>query len=148
MAVAGSGSVVFGPSGVGPLRSLLERFRRGAGVPASVGGELAAELAPVFAALDEIEREVDDLREQSQAAVADRLRETEDEIRRIVQDGRRRAIQERDEALTSAWREADAEAVAVARAAKAEGDEVRRRGAERMPALVAEVLARVLEAAP
>jgi len=148
MTVAGSGPVVFGPTGIGPLRSMLERFRRSAGVPASVGGELAAELAPVFAALDEIEREVDDLREQSQAALANRLRETEEEVRRIVDEGRRLAAQERDDALRSAWREADAEACALAHAANAEADVIRRRGAERIPALVAEVLARVLEAAP
>jgi len=61
------------------MGSFLERFRRSAGVPASVGGDISAELASVFLALDEIEREVGALREHSEAAAAERLYEAEEE---------------------------------------------------------------------
>jgi hypothetical protein len=135
--------VVAGPVRIGPLRSLLERFRRSAGVPAAVGVELSAELAPVFAALDEIERDGAELRERAEAAAAARLQETEEEAGRILAEARRLAALRRDEELRAVLQQADADAEAIARRAQAKAEVVRRRGDERLPGLVAEVVARV-----
>ncbi len=107
-----------------------------------------AELAPVFAALDEIEREVAALRERSNAAAARRLREADEEAQRVVAAGRERAEAERDDALAAGLQAADAEADALAPARAGGRAAIRTSGEERLPALVAEVLARVLEAAP
>ena len=56
---------------VRPVSTILDRFRRAAAVPAGVGDDLARELAPVFAALDEIESECDRVRADA-AATAER----------------------------------------------------------------------------
>jgi vacuolar-type H+-ATPase subunit H len=130
------------------MGSFLERFRRSAGVPASVGGDISAELASVFLALDEIEREVGALREHSEAAAAERLYEAEAEAQRIVAEGRARADSERDEALRAGVQAADAEAVAILRRAGADAEGIRRAGEQRLPRFVDEVLARVFEVAP
>jgi hypothetical protein len=125
---------------------MLERFRRSAGVPAGVGDELAAELSPVFAALDEIEREVSRLRDRSEASAAVRLQEAENEVERILAEGHRSGAQQRHAELRSAVRRADAEAEEIAGQAEVEAQATRRLGRERLPRLVDEVLARVLEA--
>lgn len=148
MAGAASHPVVVSPVGMGPLRSLLERFRRSAGVPASVGVDLSAELAPVFAALDEIERELERVREKSRAETVRRLQEADEEARRMLDETRKRAVLERDETFRLVLKEADAQLEGVARQAAGEAESIRATGGERMSALVAEVLARVLEAAP
>jgi hypothetical protein len=139
--------LVAGPVRIGPLRSLLERFRRSAGVPAAVGGELAAELAPVFAALDEIELEAARVRTRAEAAAAARLQEADEEAAGILAEARRVAALEREGELRSLLGTVDAETEAIVRTAEAEADTVRRAGAERLPGLVTEVLARVREAA-
>ena len=139
--------VAVGPVGIGPLRSLLERFRRSAGVPAAVVGELSAELAPVFAVLDEVEREAAELRELAEEAAAGRLQEADELAERILAEGRRLAALRRDEELRSVLREADADAEAIVRRAQAKAEALRRRGDERLPGLVAEVVARVQESA-
>jgi vacuolar-type H+-ATPase subunit H len=148
MAGAASRPVVLGPVGIGPLRSLLERFRRSAGVPASVGVHLTAELAPVFAILDDLERDAERLREQSRADADRRLQEAEVEARTVLDEGRQRALLERDETFSLTLHEADAELAAVTGQAAAEAESIRVRGSERTAALVGEVIARVLEAAP
>ena len=144
------GSATLGPrhGPVGPIAGFLERFRRSAGVPAAVGGDASAELAPVFVALDEIDREIAALRERSNAAAARRLWEADEEAQQIVAAGRERAEAERDDALATGLQAADAEAEAILRHARTDAAAVRRTGEERLPALVAEVLTRVLEAAP
>jgi vacuolar-type H+-ATPase subunit H len=133
---------------VGPIGSFLERFRRSAGVPASVGGDVFVELASVLLALDEIEREVAALREHSAAAAAERLYEAEEEAQRIVADGRGRADSERDDALRAGLQAADAETVAILRRAEADAEEIRRAGEQRLARFVDEVLVRVFEVAP
>jgi hypothetical protein len=146
MATAGAGSVVVGPVQIGPFRSLLERFRRSAGVPASVGVELAAELAPVFAALDAIEIEVARLRGRAEASAVARLQQVDEEVAHILAEARTLAARERDGELRSALRRADAEVEVIARQAVLDAEATRRRCDERLPGLVAEVIARVREA--
>ena len=125
---------------------MLERFRRSAGVPAAAGDELAAELLPVFAALDEIEHEVARLRDRSEASAAVRLHDAEEESERILAEAHRSAAQQRHAELRSALRRADAEAEAIEAQAKADAQATRRLGNDRLPGLVADVLERVLEA--
>jgi vacuolar-type H+-ATPase subunit H len=148
--MAESGSRTLGPhhGPIGPLAGFLERFRRGAGVPSTVGGDASAELAPVFAALDEIDREIAAVRRRAEAAAARRLGEADEEAARIVAAGRKQAEAERDDALAAGLRAADADVDAILREAQAGSAALRRRGEARIPALVAEVLGRVLEADP
>jgi hypothetical protein len=148
MAAARAGSVVVGPVQIGSFRSLLERFRRSAGVPAVVGAELSAELAPVFAALDGIELEVARLRERAQASAVARLQEADEEVAHILAEARVLAARERNGELRSALRRADAEAEVIGRQADLDTEATRRRGDERLPGLVAGVIARVREAGP
>lgn len=138
----------WGHGPVGPLAGFLERFRRGAGVPSAVGGDVSVELAPVFDVLDRIDREVTTLRERSKAAAARQLLEADEEAQRIVAAAREQAEMERDDALAAGLRAADADADAILRRAQADSEALRRRGEERLPALIADVLTRVLEADP
>jgi hypothetical protein len=138
--------VVVGPVRIGPLRSLLERFRRSAGMPAAVGGELRSELAPVFAALDEIEREVARVRARSEAAATARLKEADEAAERILAEARQLAAKEREVELETVLQRTDAEAEAIVAQAAAAAEVTRKRGDERLPVLVTEVLARVLQA--
>ena len=136
-------------SGIGPqvgLGGFLERFRRSGGVPAAVGGEASSELTGIFAALDEIEREAAALRERSQAAAETRARETEEEAQRLLAEAREQAESERDDALRAGLRAADAEVASLVQEGAAAAAGIRRAGEERLAGLVAEVVARVLEA--
>jgi hypothetical protein len=142
MAVAGASPFV--PTR--PLRTLLERFRRSAGVPAGVGEELSAELAPVFAVLDQIESEVELMRARSEASASARLQETDEEVETVLAEGQRVAAEARNAELRSALRRTESEADVIARQAEAEAEDTRRLGDERAPALVEAVLDRVREA--
>jgi vacuolar-type H+-ATPase subunit H len=133
---------------VGPIGSFLERFRRSAGVPASVGGDISVELASVFLTLDQIEREVVALRERSEAEATQRSHEAQEEVERIVVEGRERADSERDDALKAGLQAADAETTAILRRAETDAAGIRRAGERRMARFVDEVLARVFEVAP
>jgi hypothetical protein len=146
MSSAAARPVVVGPVQIGPLRSLLERFRRSAGMPAAVGADLGSELAPVFAALDDIEREVARLRARSEAAAAARLQEADEAAERILAEARQLAAKEREVELETVLQRTDAEAEAIVAQAAAAAEVTRKRGDERLPALVTEVLARVLQA--
>lgn len=143
-----SRSFAAGHGPVGPIGSFLDRFRRSAGVPASVGGDISVELASVFLAFDEIEREAAALREHSEAAATDRLHEADEEAQRIVAQGRARADSERDDAFKAGLRAADAETVAILRRAEADAEGIRLAGDQRLARFVDEVLARVFEDAP
>ncbi len=138
--------MIASPVQIGPLRSLLERFRRSAGVPAAVGEELSVELVPVFAALDEISVEVSELRARSEASAAARLQEAEKQAGIIIAEARRLAAAERDDELRSTLRRADSDVARMGDQARVEAEAARRMGDERLPKLVAEVLARVFEA--
>ena len=142
----GSGAIAAGRGPLGPLSGFLERFRRSAGVPATVGGDAASELAAVFAALDRLEREADELRARSSAEGARREHELAEDTQRIVTEARARAETERDEIVKSRLGDADAEAAGIVARAEAEAGRIRTTGEERLPGLVAEVLARIHEA--
>ncbi|MCZ7590247.1 MAG: hypothetical protein M5U27_15595 [Gaiella sp.] len=142
------GSTVAGPGPIGPIGGFLERFRRTTGMPARVGDEAAVELAPVFAVLDAFEREAQELRDRSSRMAAQRLHEAKEEAAALAAEARARADQERGDALKAGLRAADVEIAELLAASEAEARAIRRRGEERLPQLVAEVVARVGEAAP
>jgi vacuolar-type H+-ATPase subunit H len=117
-------------------------------VPAVVGDEASAELAPVFAALDELEREASLPRARSLQMAKRRLHDAREEAHAIVADARARADAERGEALKTGLRRADAASAEIVRRAEEEARRIELVGAERRPALVARILDRVLEATP
>ena len=133
-------------SGSGALRAFLDRFRRQAAVPAQAADDLAAELRPLFAALDALDREADALREaaarregERDAAAAARL----DELRAA---GGRNAAAARRRAAARTLRSYDAEAAAVAEAGRAEASRIRAAGPGRIDALAEKVVELVFEA--
>lgn len=141
-----SGAIWARRGSVGPTGGFLERFRRSGGVPPAAGGETAAELAPVFAALDRIEAEVAEIRRRTDAASAQRTREAEEQAQSILAEARQRAGFERDDALKAGGRATDAEVVAILERADRYARRIRKVGEERLPAFLAHVLQRVLEA--
>lgn len=143
---AASSAFTAGRGPIGPIGGFLERFRRTGGVPAAVGDEALTELAPVFAMLDEIEREVADLRDRSRQAGARHAREAEEEVEMIVAEARSRAESEREDAYRAGLRAADVEASAIVEAGRRDADAILQEGRERLSRLVEIVLARVFEA--
>ena len=143
---AASGAFTAGRGPIGPIGGFLERFRRTGGVPAAVGDEALTELAPVFAMLDEIEREVADLRDRSRQAGARHAREAEEEVEMIVAEARSRAESEREDAYRAGLRAADVEASAIVEAGRRDADAILQEGRERLSRLVEIVLTRVFEA--
>jgi hypothetical protein len=147
MAAPGSRTSAARLSPIGPIAGLLERLRRTGGVPAAASDDVAAELAPVFAALDELEERVARVDARARDARARFDAETEEEIERMMADARVRAAAERDDALRAALRAADTDAAALVRAAEADAQRIREAGSARTQAVVAKVVARVLEEA-
>lgn len=141
-----SGAFTAGRGPIGPIGGFLERFRRTGGVPAAVGDEVLTELAPVFAALDEIERQVAELRERARETGARHAREAEEEVEMLIAEARSRAESEREDAYLTGVREADVEATRIVEAAQRDADAIIGDGRERMQRLVDAALARVLEA--
>ena len=133
--------------GAGYLRAILDRFRRSAGVPAAVSDDLAAELAPVFHALDLIEAEADRIREAALRRAAVIASETQAEIEHLLADARAQAEAERAEAIKAGRRAAQAELRAIETRAQEEAAEIGRVGGTRIGPLVAEVV-RCVEASP
>jgi vacuolar-type H+-ATPase subunit H len=131
---------------VGPIGGFLERFRGLGGVPAAAGGEAAAELAPVFAALDRLEGEAAEIHRRAELEAARRAQESEEQAQHILSEARGRADSERDDALKAGRRVTDAEVVSILQQAELDAQQIRRSGEQRLPALVADVLGRVLEA--
>lgn len=123
-----------------PVRTILDRFRRGAAVPADVGSGLAGELAPVFAALDSLEEEGERVREEARIRAARRLAAARDEAESRAAGHRERAEAEREEVA----RERRHAGVTEAHELRAAVEEEARRIAEvarvRTPGLVAEVV--------
>lgn len=133
---------------IGPIGGFLERFRGSSGVPATVGDEALAELAPVFAALDELERDASAVRRRSEHMATRRLHEAREEATAILADARGRADSERGDALKAGLRAADVAAAELVANAEREADRIERAGAQRIPAFAREVVERVLEAEP
>jgi vacuolar-type H+-ATPase subunit H len=123
-----------------PLSALLDRFRRGVAVPAAVGDDLAMELAPVFASLEEFEREAKAVESASTAEAESRLEDAREHAARISATWREEAEAERTRAAEARRRRSRAEARALEVEGRAEADRIRRQAAERMPELVASIL--------
>lgn len=109
-------------------------------MPALVSDDRTAELAVLFAALDEIEEEAS----ARAAAAATRARRessgVDSEIEEVLAEAHDRAEVERAEALEMSRRVAEAQARTILTAADAEAEQIRLRGRERIPALVEVVL--------
>ena len=129
-------------AGPGPrfLRSFLDRFRRVAGVPAAVTDDIAAELAPLFAALDDLETEAAEIERSAAEGAATRAHGATEEIQQILSDAAGQAEAERADGIKAGRRAAEAEAAKIIRAGEIEADRIRHEGRQRLPALVAEVL--------
>ena len=119
---------------VRPVSTILDRFRRAAAVPAGVGDDLARELAPVFAALDEIESECDRVRADAVATAERRVAADSAWSRQAAETARVEAEAERRRAL-------EEEAPRLRREAEAEARRVRAQGETRLAELVDAVVA-------
>jgi vacuolar-type H+-ATPase subunit H len=128
---------------VSRLSVLLERFRRTAGVPAVPVEAFEAELAPVFAALEEVEADATRVRDRGRAEAAERLTAAKAERERITSAWRPSAEAERARVAAVRRAAAEDEAHDIVAQAEIEASRVRERGGERIPALVDSVLARV-----
>lgn len=132
---------------MGPTGDFLERFRGTGGVPAAVGEETAIELVPVFAELDAFELEAASAREHAERVAAHRRFEAEEGAKEVLADANSLADSERGDALKAGLRAADVEAAQLLVAAEADARKIGETGRARLPGLVDEVVARVLEAA-
>ena len=139
--------------GMPPLAALLERFRRlggppgapaiGLGVPGRPGEAVAAELAPVFAAIDRIEAECDRL-EARAADEAARLRaEADAGCERIRADGRASAEAERRRIAALRADELAAQLDGIARDGAAEAARIAALAQARADALARTLVARL-----
>jgi vacuolar-type H+-ATPase subunit H len=115
-------------------------------VPASLGGDVASELAPVFAALDRLEQEAEEFRARSEAALARRAHDAEEEADEILAEARARADWQRDDALSAGLKAAEADVAGIVSQGEADAKRIREAGERRLPGFVAEALARVLKA--
>lgn len=132
---------------VRPVSTILDRFRRAAAVPAGVGDDLARELAPVFAALDEIESECDRVRADAAAVAERRVADARAAAAAGSARGREAAEAARAEAEAERRRVLEREALELRREAEAEAERIRARGELRLAELVDAVVACVRAAA-
>ena len=116
-------------------------------MPARVGDEAAVELAPVFAALDALEREAQALRDGSERMAAQQLHDAREEAGALAAEAQGRADSERGDALKAGLRAADVETAEILAAGEADARAIRSHGEERLPQLVAEVVEHVRRAA-
>jgi hypothetical protein len=128
------------------MRGFLERFRGVGGVPAAVGEEAAAELAPLFAELDALALEAAEARAHADRVAAHRRFAAEEGAKEILVAARDSADAERGDALKAGLRAADVEAARIVAAAEADARTIEEHGRAALPALVDEVVGRVLGA--
>lgn len=130
-----------------PLSALLDRFRRGVAVPAAVGDDLAAELAPVFASLERFELEAQEVRRNSAERVDARLEEARQQAAEISARWREEAEAARARAAQERRLRSREEALAIAEEGRVEAARIRAVASQRMPELVAEIV-RCIEKGP
>jgi vacuolar-type H+-ATPase subunit H len=126
------------------IRDLLERFRpagapgaaTAAGVPVDRRATLAAELEPIFAALDEVTRECKALRLAARRAADRRVAHAEQRARAIVARAAAEAEAERAAASATLRSRAAREVAEIAARATADADAVRRHSAHTRPQLL------------
>jgi vacuolar-type H+-ATPase subunit H len=130
---------------VSPERDFLERFRPAgapgaaarAGVPADRVREMAAEIEPVLALLDDVHAECEQIISRAQREAAQIVANAQAEGARIGRDAERRARAARDEARSEVLTRARAEAQQAVAGASRQALSVRRLAKRRMPGLVA-----------
>ncbi len=135
------------------LRDFLDRFRPAgapgaaararAGVPADRSRELAAEVGPVLALLDEPTAEGAALVERARQDAASLLAAARAEAAAITANGARRARTVREEALQEAVGAAQAEAARMVADAQARAAQVQVLAEKRMPGLVERAVAEI-----
>jgi hypothetical protein len=133
------------------LSDILRRFRPAvapgpagpAGVPADRVAEAAEELAGVFVALEDAVGEARAIRDEAHAAADRDRRQGAADAAAILADARARLEAVRAEAASSHLAELDAERAAIEAGARAEAERVGRVSEDRLPALVAKVVAGV-----
>lgn len=125
-------------------RDFLQRFRpagapgpaAGAGVPADRITELTAELAPVFALLDDVEAEAAQIRREATVRAERRREESAEAAARLLAEASAQAEAVRAEAFAAGRAEAEAASTAALAAAREDAEQTRRRAAHRMPGFV------------
>jgi hypothetical protein len=133
------------------VRDLLTRFRPAgapgpagaAGVPADRRESAAAELAPVFATLAEVDGECDRLRREAVEQAAQRQKAAVEQARVLVARAREGAAAERAAAAARIREDTAAELAQLAATTAAETEAARRRAAQRLPQLLSAVRERV-----
>ena len=123
------------------LSALLDRFRRGVAVPAAVGNDLAAELAPVFASLERFESEAEEIRRASAERAEKRLEEGRERAVRISASWREAAEAERARAALECRRRSHEQAQVIEAEGRAEAERLRKGASARISDLVAEIVA-------
>lgn len=134
------------------LGDYLRRFRpvgtpgaaAPAGVPSDVDAEQAAELAPVFAALEGTREEAARIRSEAEQEARRIADEATSAIEAIESDGRRRMAEVRAQVATERTRLADDEGERLLAEANDEASRVERTAATRRPAMVDRVVDTVL----
>jgi hypothetical protein len=130
------------------VRDLLDRFRP-AGAPGSAGAAgvpldrqaaTTTELDPVFAALAPVVAECRRLRRDAAREAARREAAAAEQARALVARARNAAAADRAAAAARVREDVAAEVAQLNEVAAAEAEEVRRRGAQRLPWLVSRVV--------
>ena len=127
------------------MRDFLDRFRPAgapggaarAGVPADRVRELAEEVEPVLALLDDVHAECEQILREARQEAARIADEAHAEVARIGRDAQRRTRAARDEAASGVLAQVRAEAQQAAAGADQQALSVRRLAKRRMPQLVA-----------
>lgn len=133
---------------------MLDRLRRfrpvgtpggagAVGVPEDSRSGVPAELVAVFASLDAVIAECEELRAQAAEQAADLIATARTEAAGIVSDARTRATGERAEITATIRARGDAEVDRTLATATADADDIRRTGLRQMDRLVNLVIARL-----
>ena len=135
------------------FRDFLMRFRpagppgpaAAGGVPADRSAELAAELEPPLALLEETEAEARTVREEAAKEAARRRQAAERTATDIVEQARARAQDVRERSASRTRDATEAEATELLAAADRDAAALQRRVQHRMPALVERAVAAVVK---
>jgi vacuolar-type H+-ATPase subunit H len=136
------------------LSQLLERLRRvrlppgaAAGVVAvpSAGDELEREVGFLFGELDELERAAEALRSAARADAAEVQSTAEREARRLLEEAREQGERLTAEIIAGSRAGCEQRARAMLADAEREAERLLARGRKRTPAVVEEIIMRVLE---
>jgi hypothetical protein len=138
---------------VAAVGDILQRFRfhgvpgapAPAGVPVDRVREIEAELAPVFWLLEPAQQRVSNLLEEATADAVRRREESAEHAHRILAQARLDADSARAESAATRLARAERQSSALVAEARSEAQRIERVAAERTPALVKELVGRVLE---